>query len=123
MMAFDIYGQHLRSGYCEVHPDVPEEYPCGRCMMEAERRQHEEEQRQAYEEEMRRAYIREQRQAYEEERENSPYARLERARKRIAQLEAAIEWACDEMECDAGWPVKNSIAQLRERAGMKGGTE
>ena len=30
-MSFDIYGQHLRPGYCEVHPDVPEEYPCLYC--------------------------------------------------------------------------------------------
>ena len=30
-MSFDIYGQNLRRGYCEVHPDVPEEYPCFFC--------------------------------------------------------------------------------------------
>ncbi len=33
-MAFDIYGNHLRRGYCEVHPDVKEEYPCSRCIGE-----------------------------------------------------------------------------------------
>lgn len=31
-MAFDIYGGVLRRGYCEVHPDVPEEYPCHLCV-------------------------------------------------------------------------------------------
>jgi len=31
-MAYDIYGNHLRRGYCEVHPDIPEEYPCSGCM-------------------------------------------------------------------------------------------
>lgn len=30
-MAWDIYGNHLRPGYCEVHPHVPEEYPCMLC--------------------------------------------------------------------------------------------
>ena len=33
-MAWDIYGEHLRPGYCEVHPDVPESYPCHLCQME-----------------------------------------------------------------------------------------
>lgn len=33
----DIYGQRLRSGYCEVHPDVPEPYPCSICHFEGER--------------------------------------------------------------------------------------
>ena len=31
-MPYDIYGEPLRRGYCEVHPDVPEEYPCSVCM-------------------------------------------------------------------------------------------
>ena len=31
MMAYDIYGNHLRRGYCEVHPDIHEEYPCSEC--------------------------------------------------------------------------------------------
>ncbi len=30
-MAFDIYGNTLRPGYCEVHPDMPESYPCSQC--------------------------------------------------------------------------------------------
>jgi hypothetical protein len=35
-MAFDIYGNHLRPGYCEVHPDVHESYPCRYCYEEQE---------------------------------------------------------------------------------------
>jgi hypothetical protein len=35
-MAWDIYGNTLRRGYCEVHPDVPQEYPCIFCMRDIE---------------------------------------------------------------------------------------
>lgn len=31
-MAYDIYGNHLRPGHCEVHPDVRHEYPCQCCV-------------------------------------------------------------------------------------------
>jgi hypothetical protein len=31
-MAFDIYGQPLRPGHCEVHPHVGEPYPCTVCL-------------------------------------------------------------------------------------------
>lgn len=33
-MAFDIYGDPLRKGFCEVHPQVNEEYPCSLCYSE-----------------------------------------------------------------------------------------
>lgn len=33
-MSWDIYGNPLRRGYCEVHPDVHQEYPCSICMAE-----------------------------------------------------------------------------------------
>jgi len=33
-MSFDIYGNNLRKGYCEVHPNVHEEYPCSLCYAE-----------------------------------------------------------------------------------------
>ena len=33
-MSFDIYGNPLRRGYCEVHPQVAEEYPCQLCHTE-----------------------------------------------------------------------------------------
>jgi len=38
-MAFDIYGENLRRGHCEVHPHVHEEYPCSVCIAEAEQRE------------------------------------------------------------------------------------
>ena len=31
---FDIYGQPLRKGYCEVHPYMLGEYPCSLCIEE-----------------------------------------------------------------------------------------
>lgn len=31
-MAFDIHGEHLEKGHCEVHPWVAHEYPCPICM-------------------------------------------------------------------------------------------
>lgn len=41
-MSFDINGNPLRRGYCEVHPSVHEEYPCSLCI--AERRSQQQEQ-------------------------------------------------------------------------------
>ena len=35
-MQFDIYGERLRSGFCEVHPWVAMEYPCSQCYAEHE---------------------------------------------------------------------------------------
>lgn len=35
-MAYDIYGNNLKPGYCEVHPHVGEEYPCWICCKEIE---------------------------------------------------------------------------------------
>lgn len=34
-MPFDIYGNALRPGYCEVHPHIQEEYPCSLCVAES----------------------------------------------------------------------------------------
>jgi hypothetical protein len=48
-MAYDIYGNNLRRGYCEVHPQVHEEYPCSLCYAEEkqmkDRRRQEDNQR------------------------------------------------------------------------------
>lgn len=33
-MSWDVYGQPLRPGHCEVHPDTPAPYPCPRCLDE-----------------------------------------------------------------------------------------
>jgi hypothetical protein len=34
-MAYNIYGENLRPGHCEVHPHVHEEYPCSVCISES----------------------------------------------------------------------------------------
>lgn len=34
-MSWDIYGNPLQRGHCEVHPYVHEEYPCSLCMNES----------------------------------------------------------------------------------------
>lgn len=30
-MSFDIYGNRLKPGHCEVHPDVAQHFPCECC--------------------------------------------------------------------------------------------
>ena len=40
-MSYDIYGNPLRRGHCEVHPHVHEEYPCSVCVAESRRHQDE----------------------------------------------------------------------------------
>jgi hypothetical protein len=37
-MAWDIYGEPLRRGFCEVHPWVQQGYPCQLCYMEDDKR-------------------------------------------------------------------------------------
>lgn len=37
-MGWDIYGEPLRRGHCEVHPHVHEEYPCSVCISENQAR-------------------------------------------------------------------------------------
>lgn len=34
-MSYDIWGNPLKSGYCEVHPDVHSPYPCECCLEES----------------------------------------------------------------------------------------
>lgn len=45
-MPYDIYGQPLERGFCEVHPHVRQEYPCELCRAEHDR--HEREHREHY---------------------------------------------------------------------------
>jgi hypothetical protein len=33
-VSYDIYGQRLRLGHCEVHPDVAQPFPCDCCYSE-----------------------------------------------------------------------------------------
>ena len=40
-MSFDIYGERLRRGHCEVHPAEHEEYPCSLCISESNRKNRE----------------------------------------------------------------------------------
>ena len=35
-MGYDIYGNTLQRGHCEVHPHVHEEFPCSVCIAEKE---------------------------------------------------------------------------------------
>lgn len=35
-MSFDIYGNNLKRGHCEVHSHIAEEYPCSVCMQESQ---------------------------------------------------------------------------------------
>ena len=47
-MSYDIYGNYLRGGYCEVHPDVPESYPCSECMYEQQYYEEQKSQEEQY---------------------------------------------------------------------------
>lgn len=48
-MAYDIFGNVLAAGHCEVHAHVREEYPCSLCIRE--RREYEENQARQFERE------------------------------------------------------------------------
>lgn len=37
-MSYDIFGNQLQKGHCEVHPHVHEEYPCSLCYSESSQR-------------------------------------------------------------------------------------
>lgn len=50
-MAYDIYGNGLRPGYCEVHPDVPEQWPCGYCRDADDRAEMDRAQEEAHQQE------------------------------------------------------------------------
>lgn len=60
-MSYDIYGNNLRPGHCEVHPHIHEGYPCSQCVMEREQEQHRqdvnEQQRAAYEQQQREHWL------------------------------------------------------------------
>lgn len=48
-MPYDIYGQYLRPGHCEVHPGIHESYPCELCICEDMRhREQEDKYREQY---------------------------------------------------------------------------
>jgi len=47
-MSWDIYGNSLRRGHCEVHPHVHEPYPCFVCVNDAQRAEKYRLQEQSY---------------------------------------------------------------------------
>jgi len=49
-MSYDIYGERLQRGHCEVHPWVAVEWPCPICMQESSAQKAE---RRAYDEDCR----------------------------------------------------------------------
>ena len=55
-MSYDIYGQHLRPGHCEVHPEVHQPYPCDLCLMESEKSHYEKMAEEGYHRAMERDY-------------------------------------------------------------------
>jgi len=57
-MSYDIYGQSLRRGHCEVHPDIHQEYPCVMCLAREREDQENREERDHYEQEMYEQYCR-----------------------------------------------------------------
>jgi len=69
-MSWDIYGQPLKGGHCEVHPDVHESYPCSLCYAQREREQMRQREHDEYMRAEREAYYEEQRQAMIAEVEN-----------------------------------------------------
>lgn len=46
-MSWDIYGNPLQRGHCEVHPHVAEEYPCSICISEKKQYTNESRQQEA----------------------------------------------------------------------------
>lgn len=45
-MSYDIFGNPLKEGYCEVHPQIPQYYPCYICCQEIERENQKQQQHQ-----------------------------------------------------------------------------
>lgn len=61
-MPFDIYGESLRRGYCEVHPHVNQSYPCDLCYAEHDRQSEKEREKKQYEAMEREMYAEQERQ-------------------------------------------------------------
>lgn len=75
-MAFDIYGNDLQKGHCEVHPWVHQEYPCSVCLSEHQRKTQPVSQRD-----------------YKEEHIEALKNEIEQQAQRIKELEEALmEW-------------------------------
>ena len=57
-MSYDIYGQSLRRGHCEVHPEMHQEYPCDICIGNERESYEDTVSRDHYEQEMYEQYCR-----------------------------------------------------------------
>lgn len=55
-MPYDIYGQDLRNGFCEVHPYVEQEYPCQICCQEIEREKQRQRENREYQQSLNEHY-------------------------------------------------------------------
>ena len=95
-MSFDIYGNNLRRGHCEVHPNVHEEFPCSLCLRERAAQNQVQREYGYCDGDPKRCenshYLN---QAQEHIRKLEP--ELQQARERIAELEKQIEKAGSEM--------------------------
>lgn len=69
-MSWDIYGERLERGHCEVHPWVGEEYPCSICCMEDDKRRHDKQLEKEYYEQLEKEYYEELEQEHLETLEN-----------------------------------------------------
>lgn len=54
---YDIYGEPLERGYCEVHPWIPEEYPCYMCKQQQEQDRQNREAEKLYYEQLEKEYL------------------------------------------------------------------
>lgn len=57
-MSYDIYGEILRSGHCEVHPHIHEPYPCSLCLADDRRREDDRRAEREYERQINAEYER-----------------------------------------------------------------
>jgi len=64
IMAWDIYGNTLQRGHCEVHPWVHDPYPCCLCYSDSERHEQADRQRQEYNEAIERDYYKAEREEF-----------------------------------------------------------
>ncbi len=83
-MPYDIYGNPLKRGYCEVHPNIGEEYPCSLCLAEIELQQRKNEHQKAMEREHQKAM--ELAQSNEAEKQT-----LQELKQIVSEIENAIE--------------------------------
>lgn len=70
-MSYDIYGERLERGHCEVHPWVHQGYPCSVCMADYDRHKREKREQERMESKMRQDYEDEMIRAYTENQEGA----------------------------------------------------